>query len=54
MDPKCYNTYPCKRGSETLEIDRWRRGDVMGEQRECSWESRKPTATGRYEEEDLW
>ena len=26
--------YPCKRDSETLEIDKWRRGDMMVEQRE--------------------
>ena len=38
MDPKCYNMYPCKGGSETLEVDKWRRGDMMVEHREMQLE----------------
>ena len=50
MDPKYYNMYPCKRGSETLEVDKWRRGDVMVEQREMQLEvkeSQQPLEDGR-------
>ena len=42
--------YPCKRGSETLEVDKWRRGDVMVEQREMQLEvkeSQQPLEDGR-------
>ena len=42
--------YPCKRGSETLEVDKWRRGDVMVEQREMQpgvKESQQPLEDGR-------
>ena len=34
VDPKCRHMYPCKTDSETLEVDRWKRGDMMVEQRE--------------------
>ena len=50
MDPKCYNMYPCKRGSGTLEADKWKRGDVMVEQREMQLEvkeSQQPLEDGR-------
>ena len=50
MDPKYYNMYPCKRGSETLEVDKWRRGDVMVEQRQMQLEvkeSQQPLEDGR-------
>ena len=42
--------YPYKTGSETLEVDKWRRGDVMVEQREMQLEvkeSQQPLEDGR-------
>ena len=50
MDPKYRHMYPCKRDSETLEIDKWRRGDMMVEQREMqpgAKESQQPLEDGR-------
>ena len=50
MDPKYYNMYPCKRGSETLEVDKWRRGDVMVEQREMQLEVKESQQPPTLEE----